>query len=169
MIRRRHDDGATLSEALYSGCGTYRYFLSRRWDPGRRLLWVMLNPSTATESVNDPTIARCEGRARRTGYGAVGIANLFNLRETDPKRMLRHPDPVGPEAEPQLAAALDWADDIAAAWGNDAARHPRTAQVCAALRGSGKPLYHLVMNRTGHPRHPLYVAEAQPLVPWPDD
>ncbi|MCB2110163.1 MAG: DUF1643 domain-containing protein, partial [Rhodobacteraceae bacterium] len=45
--------------ALYSRCGAYRYLLSRRWGPGGMLLYVLLNPSTATEAANDPTIERC--------------------------------------------------------------------------------------------------------------
>lgn len=166
MIERSHDDGATQSRAIYSPCETYRYLLTRAWGNGRRLLWVMLNPSTATELANDPTIARCEGRARRLGYGAVGIVNLFGLRETDPRVMLAHRAPVGPENDAQIIAALAWADDVIAAWGNDAMRHPRPDEVRALLRAAGKPIYTLIMNKTGHPRHPLYVAEAQPLQPW---
>ena len=147
-------------------CETYRYLLTRQWADGPRLLWVMLNPSTATELANDPTIARCESRARGLGYGAVGIVNLFALRETHPKTMLAHPAPNGPENDAQIIAALDWADDVIAAWGNDAMSHDRPDHVRALLRRAGKPIYTLVMNKTGHPRHPLYVAEAQPLTRW---
>ena len=67
MILRAHEAGGTRSEALYSRCGQYRYRLTRAWGAGPVLVWIMLNPSTATEERNDPTIARCEGRARRGG------------------------------------------------------------------------------------------------------
>lgn len=166
MIERVHDDGATRSVARYSDCETYRYLLTRQWGDGPHLLWVMLNPSTATELANDPTIARCESRARGLGYGAVGIVNLFALRETEPRRMLAHPAPTGTDNDPEIRQALDWADDVIAAWGNDAMRHKRPDDVRHLLRHSGKPIYTLIMNKTGHPRHPLYVAETQKLMRW---
>ena len=61
MIVRTHQKGDAKSEAIYSDCETYRYALTRVWEPTRpRLLYIMLNPSTATEVQNDPTIERCE-------------------------------------------------------------------------------------------------------------
>ena len=66
----------------------YRYALTRVWDPlGPRLSFVMLNPSTATEVQNDPTVERCERRARALGFGGFRVTNIFAWRDTDPRKM----------------------------------------------------------------------------------
>ena len=78
--------------------GQYRYRLWRCWDKrAPAVLWIMLNPSTADAAYNDPTIERCEQRARRGGYGALWVANLFGLRTPNPGDLRHHPHPVGPE------------------------------------------------------------------------
>ena len=77
MIRETHQAGSTRSEAIWSPCRTYRYALTRRWDDGPGLGIVMLNPSTADAFRNDPTVERCERRARALGYGAFQVVNLF--------------------------------------------------------------------------------------------
>ena len=63
----------------------------------KRVHFIMLNPSTATESQNDPTVERCERRARSLGYGAFSVTNIFAWRETDPRKMEKVSDPVGPK------------------------------------------------------------------------
>ena len=77
MIVRTHVKGDAPSEALYSACEGYRYALARRWSArGHHLLYIMLNPSTATEAANDPTIERCERRARAMGFGGFTVCNI---------------------------------------------------------------------------------------------
>ena len=49
MISRKHSRADTVSEAVYSDCERYRYLLTRTWGQGPKALFVMLNPSTATE------------------------------------------------------------------------------------------------------------------------
>src|SRR3954469_17706712 len=84
--------------ARFSADGLYRYALWRVWDADRGLCnFLMLNPSTADETVNDPTVARCARRARSWGYGGLVVTNLFAFRATDPSGLRAAPDPVGPE------------------------------------------------------------------------
>ena len=166
MIERQHVDGATRSVARYSPCETYRYDLTRVWAEGPRLLYVMLNPSKATELANDPTVERCERRARALGYGAFRVANIFALRETDPHLMRRHPAPDGPDNDAALRDGADWADHILAAWGVHGAHRGAGPRAARLLRDTGRPLFHLGLTKDGHPRHPLYVAYAQPLIRW---
>ena len=98
MITRRHRQGDTESEAVYSGCELYRYALTRIWDADApHVLFIMLNPSKATEIQNDPTVERCERRARRLGFGALRVMNIFAWRETDPKRLRAAAHPIGPD------------------------------------------------------------------------
>ncbi|MEY1557712.1 DUF1643 domain-containing protein [Yoonia sp. R2331] len=169
MITRSHVDDRARSTALYSDCETYRYTLTRTWGDGPKLLYVMLNPSKATETANDPTIERCERRARALGYGAFCATNIFGLRETDPHKMRKHTAPDGPDNDAALRDGAAWADDILAAWGVHGAHRGRGPQVAQLLRDTGTPLYHLGLTKDGHPRHPLYVAYAQPLIRWSDD
>lgn len=165
-ISRSHAAEGRVSEALYSPCERYRYLLTRRWGPGRALLYIMLNPSKATERANDPTIERCERRARALGFGGFRATNIFALRQTDPVEMRRHAAPEGPENDAVLRAGLDWADMVLAAWGTHGAHRGRGPQVEALLRQGRRPVHHLGLSKAGHPKHPLYIAYAQAPERW---
>lgn len=176
-VTRHHTDGATTSSAVYSPCDRYRYLLTRTWDAGLpRLLFVMLNPSKATEAHNDPTIERCERRARGLGFGAVRIANIFAWRDTDPRALKRAAEPVGPHnAALLMRSVTDWisppGDLILCAWGTHGAHRGQGALTEALLRRAGRPLHSLGLTKDGHPAHPLYVPYARlPRLwdPYPD-
>ncbi|MHA6324775.1 DUF1643 domain-containing protein [Roseivivax sp. CAU 1753] len=162
MIHRTHESHGTRSEAVYSDCECYRYGLARQWSEAPPVLFVMLNPSTATELANDPTIHRCEQRARTMRAGGVQIANLFGFRATRPADLKTAPDPVGPDNDELLMRWHGSARMTVAAWGVHGAYRGRAA--CFAHR-MGK-LWHLGLTRDGHPRHPLYVPYATVPAPW---
>lgn len=164
MIERVHQKGDAASTAVYSDCERYRYVLTRVWDAGgTRALFVMLNPSTATELQNDPTVERCERRARTLEFGAFRVCNIFAWRETDPKKMRAAVDPVGSENDSAILDSSRWADTIVCAWGSHGAHLTRGPAVERLLRQTGRPLHHLGLTKHGHPRHPLYIAyTAQP-------
>lgn len=167
MITKRHLKGDVASEAVYSDCGRYRYALTRIWEEaGKRLLFIMLNPSKATELKNDPTVERCERRARVLGYGGFRVVNIFAWRETDPTKLRRAAEPVGPENDAQILAGCAWADDILCGWGAHGAHLDRGAAVAALLNGEARKLSCLGETRQGHPRHPLYIAYASQPVRW---
>jgi len=169
MISRRHLKGDAESVALYSDCLCYRYALSRVWDTGgQRVLFVMLNPSTATEVQNDPTVERCERRARALGYGAFRVCNIFAWRATDPRDMRAAPDPVGPDNDAAILEGVAWADTVVCAWGTHGAHMDRGATVARLLRKTQKPLTHLGLTKAGHPKHPLYIAYAVQPMAWTD-
>ncbi len=140
MIIRQHRKGDADSVAIYSDCAAYRYALTRVWDAaGRKALFVMLNPSTATEVQNDPTVERCERRARVLGFGAFRVVNIFAYRATDPKLMRAQADPVGPGNDAAIAEGAAWADQIICAWGSHGAHLDRGSAVEALLRaGAGR-------------------------------
>jgi hypothetical protein len=167
VIIRTHRSADSLSEVAYSPCETYRYTLTRQWDAtAPRLLFVMLNPSTASETRNDPTLARCEARARAMGQGAFRVANLFAFRATDPLALRRATDPVGAENDRVLTDSALWADAVICAWGNHGALLGRSATVGALLRSAGQPMLHLGLTGAGQPRHPLYVRNDVGPQPW---
>lgn len=167
MITRCHQKGDAASEAVYSPCERYRYLLTRTWAPdGRRALFVMLNPSTATEMQNDPTVERCERRARALGFGAFRVTNIFAFRATDPREMRAAADPVGAGNDAAIVGSASWADLIVCAWGTHGAHLHRGPEVARLLRATGRPLHHLGLSKDGHPRHPLYIGYGRQPEPW---
>lgn len=167
MITRTHIKGDAPSEAIYSDCERYRYALTRVWDAsGARINFLMLNPSTATEAQNDPTVERCERRARALGYGAFRVTNIFAFRATDPKVMRAAADPVGPANDSAILDAAHWAGKVICAWGTHGAFMDRGAQVEANLRATGCDLFHLGLSNAGHPKHPLYIGYAVQPLSW---
>jgi hypothetical protein len=154
-------------EAEISDCGRYRYRLSRWWGDGPALPFVMLNPSTADASLDDPTIRRCIGFARREGCGGILVANRYGYRATDPDELRAVADPFGPGNDAALLhialSAGESGQPIVCAWGAKGGTESRTASIL--LRG-GARLVCLGMTKDGHPRHPLYVRADQPLVAY---
>lgn len=146
--------------------GEYRYRLSRKWDTGRDLTVIMLNPSVADDTRDDPTIRRCIGFARRRGLAGLNVVNLFALRATDPAALRSHPDPVGPRNDEFIAEAAQ--DSLmVAAWGAHGFAVPRAAEVSAALAAAGVNLQAWGVTKAGHPGHPLYLPSDSVLLPWP--
>jgi hypothetical protein len=151
--------------ALFSPCRTYRYALWRIWDEDRPpVLFVGLNPSTADEDADDPTVRRCRGFARAWGHGGFILCNLFAYRATDPRDLFAAIDPIGPQNDRWLRHYAEEAGLLVACWGARGGYKDRGREVLA-LRND----WHcLGIGKTGFPRHPLYVpgeCEAQPFSP----
>ena len=148
----------TGKDAIVSPCGSYRYLLQRSWDVKlEAVCFVMLNPSTADASVDDPTIRRCLGFAQRLGFGQLEVVNLFALRATDPEKLRKHHDPVGPENDEQIVAATYVCNLTICAWGSNGGYKDRDKTVLKLLRDNGIKPHALRANKDGHPAHPLYL------------
>jgi hypothetical protein len=148
----------------------YRYLLSRIWKPSKGIaLFVCLNPSTADENIDDPTIRRCIRFAESWGYGGMKMVNLFALRSTDPKVLYSSIDPIGPENSEYIGIESEMASVTVAAWG-----------VHGSILGRGEDVlnhvldapHYLALTKDGFPKHPLYLRKDlkpkpfnQPLVP----
>ena len=167
MITRTHQKDDAASTAVYSDCERYRYLLTRVWNAdGRKALFVMLNPSTATEVQNDPTVERCERRARTLGFGAFRVTNIFAWRATDPRDMRAAKDPIGPENDAAILGSVPWADQIICAWGTHGAHLDRGPEVERLLKATDRDLFHLGLTKAGHPKHPLYIGYAEQPRAW---
>jgi hypothetical protein len=148
--------------AYISDDGLYRYSLSR--DLGSLggegvCTFVMLNPSTADATQDDPTIRRCVRFAREWGYAQLKVVNLYAFRATDPRDLLRVTDPIGPENDHVLSLAFGASDLTVAAWGV----HAQPDRVATIMDGPLHPRFCLGVTKNGSPRHPLYVpASARP-------
>jgi hypothetical protein len=152
------------STADFSDCRRYRYALWRTWDPLEPgVLFVGLNPSTADEQVNDPTIRRCMGFARRWGYGGLVMCNLYALRSTDPARLFEVEDAVGPENDDWLADQAEQAPLVVAAWGSTPGPVPDRAARVLELLGEA---HCLGLTTGGAPRHPLRMPTDLQAVPY---
>jgi hypothetical protein len=145
----------TMPAAVLSSDGKYRYFLSRTWNEGGKVIaFIGLNPSTADATHDDPTIRRCTRFAKDWGGGALWMVNLFALRATQPRALFEASDPIGSDNESWLDRAVDTAELTVAAWGNHGVLMNRAASLAQRFHGR---LCALGMTKQGMPRHPLYV------------
>jgi len=151
--------------AIFSLSRVYRYRLWREWGHGGRgrVVWLMLNPSTADENVLDPTLRRCAGYSRAWGYDSMEIVNLYALRSTDPKGLWQVDDPVGPENDEHIIVATRSAQLVMLGWGGNA-RPERVSEVVGLL--IGVPLMCLKTTQAGQPWHPLYLRKTLEPSPW---
>jgi hypothetical protein len=161
VVEQRQDLAGGTAAAVFDSARTYRYLLTRIWDPSRSpAVFVMLNPSTADAFVEDPTIRRLAGQngfARREGAGGVVVVNLFALRSTDPRALLRHPDPIGRYNDAFIRQSINGGGVVVAAWGAAGVTGDRGREVARYLEARGVPVQCLGRTSTGQPRHPLYV------------
>lgn len=156
--------------AVISDCRTYRYVLWRSLSGAGlagSVLWVMVNPSTADAWTDDATIRKVMGFSRRWGFAQARVVNLYALRSRNPKALLTHPEPVGPENDRYICLEASVADGIVLAWGNNA--DPARARDVRGLirmnteaggehptrRERSTPIWHLGLTGPGQPKHPL--------------
>ena len=157
--------------AVISACGRYRYLLTRQVGPGpRAATFIMLNPSMADATNDDPTIRRCIGFVRQWGCGRLAVLNLFAFRAIDPADLKRAENPVGPENRDWFERTL--IDDIASGpvvcgWGVHGQHRGQDGVGLGWLRAFGVQPLALGVTKDGHPRHPLYLPKAAELAPFP--
>lgn len=168
--------------ALFSDDRTMRYRLARSLTDTplevddihlvharRCVTFVMLNPSTADAFRLDPTITRCYRFAQALGADVLQVVNLFALRSTAPRKLYEleegnrgdHPD-----NDWEIVFACRNACRVIAAWGNHGLLDLRWRWVCRALSREQIPLFHLGLNNTMQPRHPLYTKASTTPLPW---
>ena len=143
--------------AVLSHDNIYRYQLSRIWHEEKpKILFIMLNPSTADEFVEDPTIRRVVTYAKDWGYGGVYVGNLYAFRSTDPKGLKSITDPVGPENITHIQTLISVVDKVIYAWGNEE-KEPDW------LKKMVDTPYCIEISKKGIPKHPLYLKKC--LIP----
>lgn len=148
---------------IFSDDMRYRYYLSRQVSPMTSegvCTFLMLNPSTADDVVNDPTIRRCIGFASGWGYGWLQVVNLSPLRATLPSDLVKAGDEPSDVWEKNISCILDAAecgDILIAAYGNHGTRHDRSVRVLDAVTKAGYDVHCLGITKQGHPKHPLYL------------
>ena len=149
------DKGAIISDNK-----KYRYLLWRRWDKSKPMVtFMMLNPSTADASQDDPTIRRCVGFAKSWGYGGMYVCNLFAYRATNPKELLTADDPFGDENGWHIALAFQVSEKVVCAWGNRPILNKlmKGQQELDLIQIAEDKLYYIELSKDGTPKHPLYL------------
>lgn len=145
-------------DAVFSPCRRYRYTLSRSWDETKpKILFIGLNPSTADEENDDPTLIRCINFAKNWGngyYGGIYMGNLFAYRATQPKDLLARKKVKGKDNDHWLLKLANTAEITIAAWGNYGGYQNRSEAVKQRIQ----PLHYLRLNKSGEPAHPLYLS-----------
>ena len=153
--------------ATLSADRMYRYTLTREvnmFGNGEAALFLMLNPSTADEAADDPTVTRCMGFARRWGYSTLHVANLFAFRATSPADLKMASDPIGPGNDRYLVELAERSGVRVAAWGVHGELMGRNNAVKRLVGRLG--LKALGFTKAGHPRHPLYVPKTAELLDY---
>lgn len=156
--------------ANISDCGSYRYALTRRWDGKKHVLtFVMLNPSTADADLDDPTIRRCMGFAKREGYGGILVVNIYAYRATDPDALKGVSDPFGSANANAHRVAIEIANGrpIVCAWGTKGILLDGYRHFMRMAKEHNANLVALGITKGGHPKHPLYLKGDAPFIPFP--
>lgn len=149
-----------FKEAVISDCGIYRYSLTRIWDESKpKVMFIMLNPSTADHEQDDPTIRRCISFAKSWGYGGLYVCNLFAYRATNPADLLKVDNPFGDKNIWHTRQLLDKVEKVICAWGNK--------KIVDKIIGKGnsyenlyfayETLHYIDLSKDGVPKHPLYL------------
>ncbi|WP_296063301.1 DUF1643 domain-containing protein [uncultured Amphritea sp.] len=151
------------TDANFSNCRKYRYALWRIWDESKPYaMFIGLNPSTADETENDPTINRCINYSKDWGYGGLCMVNLFAFRATAPSDMMASNEPIGSDNDEWIKNLGTEAGVIIAAWGNDGSYLERSKEVRQMI----PDLMCLKINKSGEPAHPLYQPGTAKPIKW---
>ncbi|MEO0769333.1 MAG: DUF1643 domain-containing protein [Cyanobacteria bacterium J06649_4] len=169
--------------AVFDRTGRHRYRLDRQWkqargqtggqekdqkdtNTGQAVAFVMLNPSAADHTKDDPTLRACIQFAQRWAYSSLSVVNLFSYRTAHPQELRKVKRPVGKENDSHLIQAVTAADKVVLAWGNWGELHGRDRTILQLLTPHAHKLYCLRRNQSGQPCHPLYIRRDTPLQPF---
>lgn len=157
-----------INDAYISNCELYRYELRRIWDEDKpKVLFIMLNPSTADSNKDDPTIRRCIDYAKDWGFGGILVGNLFAYRSTNPNGLLKVDDPVGDDNIWHIKNLVSQSDTIVCAWGNSSIVKRLDKKIkydYRPLTVIKNSLHCLELSNDGTPKHPLQLKKNLKLI-----
>lgn len=157
--------GEGISGALFDGEEhKHRFSLWRIWDRAKRaLLFIGLNPSTASGLYDDPTIVRLACFAKAWGYGSLYAGNLFSIVSSDPEVLYMETswDPIGGPNDKAILKMREVCSTVMVGWGAWGRHFPE--QVAYMLSLLGDPIYCIKTTRMGEPMHPLYLPKDSKL------
>ncbi len=156
--------------AFFNHDTTHRYSLCRRWEPGKLVNFIMLNPSKADAEVDDSTVRKCIGFAKRWGFGRLVVTNLLPNVATNPQDLPRWSGNNHFNAQVRRVIIQE-ADLIVVAWGSPDTHLRRQisfSELLYHMRGqlSGRALFCIGTTKKGDPLHPSRTAYTDAPVPW---
>ena len=167
LIYKEFQENAIGSKAIFSKCYKFRYSITKKFSSGTgRLLFILLNPSTATEKVYDPTLLRCKKRAINSCVYQFRVCNLFAYRATKPKELQKVSDPIGPYNNEILKNSIKWSDKIICSWGSFGSLKERDLEVIQLIKKYKTPSFHLGLTKNNQPKHLLYISYNKILTKW---
>ena len=156
-----------IHTAHFSADRRHRYWLKADldWDIYKKIMFLMLNPSTADEVQSDPTVTRCKNYAKLWGYNRVYVCNIFAYRSTDPQGLREVEDPIGQLNDNYICNIAGLVDTVVCAWGTHGEYLNRGEEVVELLTDAGynDKLHALGINKGGTPKHPLYLRKNQEI------
>ncbi|APH12585.1 hypothetical protein ASJ33_05175 [Dehalococcoides mccartyi] len=151
--------------AIFTDDRRYRYVLWRVHNPNLPMLGVVcLNPSTANETMNDPTVTRLSARVNKfySVFGGFIIVNLFGLVSANPQILLNNPDAIGEMNDYFIMRMVSLTKCQLCGWGSFKPVKYRDEAVYSML---SNPVC-LGINKDGQPKHPLYISYTTPIVEY---
>ena len=149
--------------------GNYRYSLKREWDDYnlRKAVFVLLNPSTADDRVDDRTTMRCISFSKKLDCGSLEVVNVFAYRSRNWRELgnMSLEEATGPENRFYLENALHSGSEIIVGWGENCTMHHRDYEELSEWFKGYMPNC-LGTTRDGHPRHPLFVRSDTMVQPY---
>jgi hypothetical protein len=162
-----------LKGAKIDDTGEYRYSLAREWNAKLgKVLFILLNPSTADATFDDPTVKKCIGFAERWGFESLKIVNLFAYRATDPEELVEAKDPVGSDNDRWIREAVKRTDFVVVGWGN---LGPYICKRCINCSHRIDRVLNIIKDSNPHclaitkerqPKHPLFASYALKPIPY---
>lgn len=157
----------SFTKVIFSKCFKYRYSFTREWDKNKKkILFILLNPSTASEIKNDATISRIETHSKNLEMGSFTVCNLFALREKNPLLLKKHKYPLGKENNNFIKINSLKADKIVCAWGNEGEYMNQSEKTKRLLLGMKQKAYVFGLTKKDNPKHPLYLSYQTSLIRW---
>lgn len=151
-----------LGDAIFSEDRQYRYVLWRIWDNTKPLVnFIGLNPSTADETKDDPTMRRCASFAKSWGYGGFFMTNLFSFKATKPEDLKKAPDPIGKDTDKWILEIEKKVEKVIFVWGVNGIYLNRDIEIKKIITKG----HFIELSKDGHPKHPLYLKGG--LIPKP--
>ena len=167
-----------------SPCGKYRHWLTREWggrgEAARWAVFTGLNPSTADDKVDDPTLKKMFGYAQRFSCNALLLINIADYRATNPQDMAaqgfaaKSLDMTGAVRAALAVVATSFRmrpmGPVIACWGHPPkAVQPLAGEMFDILKGAAllPRLQSFGVTAHGWPSHPLYLSKGAALLPYP--
>jgi hypothetical protein len=164
IVRQQELNGAQR-HCIESEDGSCRFLLGEHQSQNV-LLFIGINPSTASITIDDPTIRRVRRFASDLGYSGWAIANLYPLRATEPSDLPAQANPDAIEVNRQVLSYFvteSRVADVVFCWGTNVTTRAYLAherdRLAKLFTEMGVKLYSLgPLSKNGHPKHPLYLS-----------